>query len=89
MKYSIVYAKEFDWKSVKAIPRKDLLMIKKTIEEKLTIAPELFGKPLRHTLRGYRRLRVGTYRVIFIIQAQTVVVIHIGHRSTVYENIQE
>jgi len=41
--------------------------IKKAIEQKLTTKPEVFGKPLRRSLKGYRSLRVGDYRVIFRI----------------------
>ncbi len=86
MKYVIEYAKNFDWKSVERIARKDLLIIKKAIEEKLSITPEIFGKPLQHSLKGYRRLRIGAYRAIFIIKGKIVVIIHIGHRSSVYKN---
>lgn len=89
MTYIIEYAKEFDWKSVKHIPKKDLLTIKKAIEEKLSTAPEIFGKPLQHSFKGYRRLRIGTYRAIFMMKGKTVVIIHIGHRSTVYEEYGE
>jgi len=43
--------------------------IKKAIEEKLATRPEVFGKPLRKSLKGHRSLRVGDYRVIFRICA--------------------
>jgi len=89
MKYAIDYATAFDWKSMKRIPKKDLLTIKKVIEEKLTTAPEIFGKPLRHSLKAYRRLRIGIYRVIFLIQEKTVIIIHIGHRSSIYKSYRD
>lgn len=89
MRYTIEYAKQFDWKSVERIPRKDLLMIKKAIEEKLTVSPEIFGKPLQHSLKAYRRLRIGTYRAIFLIKGKTVLIIHIGHRSSVYRDFRD
>jgi mRNA interferase RelE/StbE len=49
--------------------------------------PTRFGKPLRGALHGYWRYRVGDYRFIATIQrAQLhVLVIKVGHRSTVYE----
>ena len=43
------------------------LQIKRAIEDKLATKPEVFGKPLRRSLKGYRSLRVGDYRVIFRI----------------------
>ena len=60
--------------------------IKKAVEEKLTISPERYGKPLRQSLRGYRKLRVGDYRVIFRIDKSTVYILAIMHRSTVYKD---
>jgi len=61
--------------------------IKKAIEEKLAVAPEIFGKPLRKSLAGYRKLRVGDWRVIFRIEGKTVKIFVIAHRSMVYEQI--
>lgn len=60
--------------------------IRKAIEEKLTNAPEKFGKPLRQSLHGYRKLRVGDYRIVFRIEAHTVFILAILHRSVVYKS---
>jgi len=61
--------------------------IKKAIEKKLAVNPIVFGKPLRHSLKGLRRLRVGDYRVIYKIDENEakVVVVKIAHRKEVYE----
>ncbi len=60
--------------------------IRQAIETKLTSHPIEFGKPLRYSLRGARRLRVGDYRVIFKIEADDVILIlKIVHRREVYE----
>ena len=59
--------------------------IKKAIENKLAISPEIFGKPLRRSLKGYRKLRVGDYRVIYRIEGKKVKIFYIGHRSVVYK----
>lgn len=58
--------------------------IRKAIEVKLTSAPEEFGEPLRRTLKGYWKLRVGDWRVIYKVEAKTVIVLRIGHRREVY-----
>ena len=63
--------------------------IKNSIEKKLSYNPEVFGKPLRHSLKGYRRLRVGDYRVIFHIETNTVKILVIQHRSIVYKILQK
>ena len=61
--------------------------IKFAIEEKLIIAPDFFGKPLRRSLKGYRKLRVGDYRVIFRIDKNRVYVLAIMHRSIIYKKV--
>jgi mRNA interferase RelE/StbE len=50
------------------------------------IDPRQFGKPLRGAKHGLWRYRVQDYRVICRIEdaVVTVVVVAIGHRSTVY-----
>jgi mRNA-degrading endonuclease RelE of RelBE toxin-antitoxin system len=46
-----------------------------------------FGKPLRYSLKGARRLRVGDYRVIYTIEPDEVVlIVTIGDRRDVYES---
>ena len=85
MTYVIQYSELFDTKDLKSFPKPDLKRIKRAIEEKLTTKPEVFGKPLRRSLRGYRSLRIADYRVIFRIEKDTVKIFAIGRRSTVYE----
>jgi mRNA interferase RelE/StbE len=52
----------------------------------LTTAPERYGVPLTGSLRGYWKLRVGDYRVVFkIISAADVLILAILHRKHVYE----
>ena len=62
--------------------------IKQAIENKLTVHPEIFGKPLRQSLKGYRKLRVADYRVIFRIERKKVKIFVIQHRSVVYKTIE-
>lgn len=61
--------------------------IKKAIETRLATAPHEYGKPLRKTLRGYWKLRVGDYRVVFKIAENEVWILGIIHRKDVYEKI--
>ncbi len=46
----------------------------KTIRKKLTIKPKEFGKPLAGDLKGYWKLRIGEYRVIYEIEEEKVLV---------------
>lgn len=59
--------------------------IQRTIEERLATHPETYGKPLRRSLKGYRKLRVGDYRVIFLLEKSAVKILVIQHRSVVYD----
>ena len=54
----------------------------KTIRKKLTIKPKEFGKPLVGDLKGYWKLRIGEYRVIYEIEEEKVLVyvILVGYR---------
>ena len=63
--------------------------IRKATEERLTTHPETYGKPLRRSLKGYRKLRVGDYRVIFLLEKNTVKILVIQHRSVVYDKINK
>jgi mRNA interferase RelE/StbE len=66
----------------KAIAHTDQKVILKTIHKKLTIAPQEYSKPLSGELKGYWRLRVGDYRVIYKIKedAVEILVIKVGIR---------
>ena len=59
--------------------------ISKAIEMKLMLSPEEFGEPLRRTLKGYWKLRVGDYRVIYKVSNRQVIIFRIGHRREVYD----
>jgi len=58
--------------------------IERAIESRLASEPERYGKPLRGTLRGYWKLRVGDYRVVYELIGQEVRILAIRHRRDVY-----
>ena len=59
------------------------------VEDKLVIHPDLFGKPLRQSLKGCRSLRVGDYRVVFRIEKMIIRVLAIIHRSSKYKGVEK
>jgi mRNA interferase RelE/StbE len=85
--FKILYDLGAKNKDFEKIPPAIKEIIRKAIEKKLTVDPFNFGKPLRYSLKGYRRLRVGDYRVIYRIDEGKVIVIivDIDHRKDVYE----
>jgi len=58
------------------------------IQDRLTTEPERHSEPLRGTLKGYWRLRVGDYRVVFRIVEQEVWILGIIHRGEVYSRVE-
>jgi mRNA interferase RelE/StbE len=63
------------------------MVILQAIELKLMTAPEVFGKPLRHTLRLLRALRVGDWRVVYQLSGEVVYVVTIRHRRQGYDDL--
>jgi len=85
--FKIIYEKEVVERDIPALPNPWDQKIKQTIEGRLTRNPALYGKPLRRLLTGYRKLRVGDYRVIYGVGSLTVRILIIDHRSTVYQEV--
>ena len=85
--YLIEYLETVVKNDIPDLPKTERSMIKKAIEERLMIDPIGFGKPLRYSLKGHRRLRVSDYRIVYRIEAsvKTVIIIAIKHRKDVYE----
>lgn len=66
----------------KKIEKQDQLHILKTIYKKLSKSPEDYGAPLRHDLKGYWKLKISDYRVIYKIEKRIirVLVLKVGMR---------
>jgi mRNA interferase RelE/StbE len=74
-------------KSMKRYPRKDLVRIKKKIEELGTNLPD----PRTTKMKGdnpFYKIRSGHYRIIYEIQGDRLVilVVKVGHRKDGYRN---
>ncbi len=66
----------------KKIDRKDRSIILKTIYKKLGTSPQEYGAPLRHGLKGYWKLKISDYRVVYKIEKEEirVLVLKVGMR---------
>jgi len=83
--YEIIYHDVVSSKDIPRLSHDIKLRIQKSIETKLVMAPHEFGEPLRRSLKGYWKLRVGDYRVIYKVEERTVTILRIGHRRNVYD----
>jgi mRNA interferase RelE/StbE len=89
MTFQILYHHAVIGDDIPRLSKTDKQYVRSAIEEKLILAPLIFGKPLRHSLRGYRALRCGDYRIVFRIKEKTIKVFLIAHRSVVYQEIKK
>jgi len=88
IEFEIIYHELVLKEDVPCLPKIWKRKISNAIEEKLTTHPEIFGKPLRRSLSGYRKLRVGDYRVVFCIEKNMIKIFAIKHRKEVYKIVE-
>ena len=86
--FTITYHPKVVSDDIPGLPKAWRAKVKTAIEKKLVTHPDLYGKPLRRSLAGYRKLRVGDYRLIFRLTDTTVKVLIIHHRSIVYDVVR-
>lgn len=72
MSYEILYADKVVKNDIPKISGLYKTRIKQAIETKLVSQPDLYGKPLRKSLKSYFKLRVGDYRIIFRIENKII-----------------
>jgi mRNA interferase RelE/StbE len=87
VKYQVHYQEVVVKKHIPELPLRMKSLIKSAIVERLMVDPVGLGKPLRYSLKGHRRLRVGDYRIVYRIESEskTVVIVAIMHRKDVYD----
>jgi mRNA interferase RelE/StbE len=89
MAYRLIYHNDVKNADLPKIDNKNKAMIKRAIEERLATQPEKYGSPLQRTLKGYWKLRVGDYRVIFKISGCEIFILGIMNRKSVYSQINK
>ncbi len=87
IKYQIDYLEDVVEEHIPNLPVTVKRIIQRAIEERLMIDPVRLGKPLRYSLKGHRRLRVGDYRVVYRAHQDlpVVTIVAIKHRKDIYE----
>jgi mRNA interferase RelE/StbE len=87
--YKILYHPDVKKVDLPKIDKKNKATIKKAIEERLAVQPEAYGKPLQRTLKGYWKLRVGDFRVVFKIIGDEILILAIMHRKNIYSQVKK
>ena len=89
MAYKLKYHPDVKRSDLPKIDVKNRGMIKRAIEDRLATQPEVYGKPLQKTLKGYWKLRVGDYRIVFKVSSNSILIFGIIHRKEVYKLIKK
>lgn len=86
-RYQISYLDVVVREDIPSLPKRARKLIQSAIEQRLAVDPIGYGKPLRYSLKGHRRLRVSDYRIVYRIEenTHTVLIIAIKHRKDVYD----
>ena len=84
MIYTVRYHHEIS-NDLSSIPANIKARIKKAIEERLMNEPIKYGDYLKRSLKGYRKMRIGDYRIIYKIEEKEIFILKIGHRKDVYK----
>lgn len=89
MIYKLIYHPDVKKTDLPKIDNQNKMIIKRAIEERLAVQPEAYGKPLQRTLKGYWKLRVGDFRVVFKIIGDEVLILAVMHRKNIYSKVKK
>ncbi|MFI5333595.1 MAG: type II toxin-antitoxin system RelE/ParE family toxin [Chlamydiales bacterium] len=73
-------------KQFEKLPNTVQTSLGKAMLTRLEVDPIGHGKPLRYSLKGHRRLRVGDYLIVYRIDhpKRCVIIVAVDHRKDVY-----
>ena len=84
MAYNDVYKRSVS-RDLKKVSKAEARRILDKIEKELPINPKS-NPVLKGRFAGLRKFRVGDYRAIYVILGSDVVILRIGHRSSIYKS---
>lgn len=87
MSFRLLYHPEVVSADIARLDKRVKGRLSRALAQRLETQPESFGRPLRGSLAGYWKLRVGDYRVVFRVVRSEVWVYAIIHRKDVYEDV--
>lgn len=85
MAYNVVFTEE----AMKDLDKLDKKVLNRLIKKIKWFAnqksPLNFANQLKYPAIGEYRFRIGDYRVVFDCKKETLIILRIGHRSSVYQ----
>lgn len=88
MEYILKYHPSVKTEDIPKLDKRMAARIREAIETRLLTTPQEYGEPLRRTLKGYWKLRVGDYRVVLRVQDVSILIPGIIHRKEVYQVLE-
>ena len=78
------------WKDIKGFPKRDLVKMRKRIEELSVNLPDLSSTKMRGN-NAFHKIRSGDYGIVYEIlnDKLVILIIKIGHRKDIYNNFFE
>ena len=89
MIYKLIYHPDVKKTDLPKIDNQNNTINKLAIEERLAVQPEAYGKPLQRSLKGYWKLRVGDFRVVFKIIGDEILILAVMHRKNIYSKVKK
>lgn len=86
MAHNLLYHHAVLREDIRKLPSAAKIKIRKAIETRLAENPISVGKPLRQSLKGHRKFRVGNWRIIYRIDKNDIIILKIGHKKEVYQS---
>ena len=88
--YTITFSRE-SLKYLRTLEKRDSHRILKKVQELCTNVEHLDIKKLKSVQHNLYRLRVGSFRVVYMIEHDQVIVdiVRIGHRKEIYRSLQK
>lgn len=87
MSFTLLYHPLVNEEDIPRLDRRLKKRISDAVFARLSSHPETYGKPLRGSLAGYWKLRVGDYRAVYRVVGTEVWVFGVLNRRDVYEAI--
>ena len=87
MPSTLVYHPKVVEEDLVGIPVNVQRRLARALEARLGSAPEQYGEPLRGTLRGYWKLRVGDHRAVYKIVGTAGWIFGVLHRKRIYTDV--
>ena len=87
MEYEVIFHDKVFEDDLPRLPKEGTGQITRVIDGRLTTSPLQIGKPLSGNLKGFRRVRVGDFRIVYKVAGNKVIVVIVDFRKTVYKRV--